>query len=81
MTRLRRDFEVLEMSNGESVGDYFARVMVIENDMRNLGEEMTNLKVVEKYRCKDVEDQRTWPRWWPRSKLPQQGDDRVLQVS
>lgn len=45
---LRRDFEVLEMKDGESVNDYFGRVMVVANAMRNYGETMDNVKVVEK---------------------------------
>ena len=45
---LRRDFEVLEMKIGESVTDYFFRVMVVANDMRNYGEDMQDVKIVEK---------------------------------
>lgn len=48
LQRLRRNFEVLEMIEGESITDYFARVMVVANDMRNLGEDMPDAKVVEK---------------------------------
>lgn len=48
LQRMRRDFEILEMKNGESVKEYFARVMVVANDMRNLGEDMPDAKVVEK---------------------------------
>ncbi|KAL6193975.1 hypothetical protein ACLB2K_035059 [Fragaria x ananassa] len=48
---LRRDFEVLEMKLGESVTDYFARVMVVANDMRNFGEDMPDVKIVEKILC------------------------------
>ncbi|KAL3630995.1 hypothetical protein CASFOL_023979 [Castilleja foliolosa] len=32
---LRRTFELLEMKSGECVSDYFTRVMVVANDMRN----------------------------------------------
>ncbi|KAJ1390896.1 gag-polypeptide of LTR copia-type [Sesbania bispinosa] len=39
--RFRRTFETLEMKPGESVNDYFGRVMETENDMRNCGEDMT----------------------------------------
>ncbi|KAI3748357.1 hypothetical protein L6452_11377 [Arctium lappa] len=46
--RLRREFETLEMKMGESVTDYFGRVMVITNDMRNCGEDMDDVKIVEK---------------------------------
>ncbi|KAF1863412.1 hypothetical protein Lal_00031299 [Lupinus albus] len=45
---LRRNFELLDMENGESVTDYFGRVMVVENDMRNCGEDMPDVKIVEK---------------------------------
>ncbi|XP_010466913.1 PREDICTED: uncharacterized protein LOC104747043 [Camelina sativa] len=45
---LRRNFELLEMKIGESVGDYFARVMVVANDMRNCGDDMQDVKIVEK---------------------------------
>jgi hypothetical protein len=45
---LRRDFEVLEMKIGESVTDYFSRVMVVANDMRNYGEDMQDVKIIEK---------------------------------
>ncbi|KAI5412682.1 hypothetical protein KIW84_057362 [Lathyrus oleraceus] len=39
LNRLRRDFEVLEMKQGESINDYFGRVMTVANDMRNYGED------------------------------------------
>lgn len=45
---LRREFEVLEMKIGESISDYFARVMLTANNMRNYGENMPDVKVVEK---------------------------------
>ncbi|XP_074376680.1 uncharacterized protein LOC141718202 [Apium graveolens] len=45
---LRREFEVLEMKNGESVTDYISRVMLVANNMRNLGEDMKDVKIVEK---------------------------------
>ncbi|XP_018461649.2 uncharacterized protein LOC108832692 [Raphanus sativus] len=48
LQRLRRDFEVLEMKEGEAIAKYFSRVMLVVNDMRNLGEEMADSKVVEK---------------------------------
>ena len=37
LNRLRRDFEVLAMKQGESITDYFGRVMTVANDMRNYG--------------------------------------------
>lgn len=48
LQRLRRNFEVLEMKEGDSIADYFSRVMVVANDMRNRGEDMPDEKVVEK---------------------------------
>lgn len=48
MQRLRRDFEILEMKVGETVTNYFGRVMVISNDMCNVGEDMSDVKIVEK---------------------------------
>ncbi|CAL1371533.1 unnamed protein product [Linum trigynum] len=45
---LRRNFEVLKMKEGETVTSYFSRVMVVANDMRNCGEEMPDVKIVEK---------------------------------
>lgn len=48
LQRLRREFEILGMKQGESVNDYFGRVMVIANDMRNFGEDMKDVKIVEK---------------------------------
>lgn len=48
LQRLRRSFEILEMRIGERIEDYISRVMKVTNDMRNLGEEMPDSKVVEK---------------------------------
>ena len=48
LQRLRRTFETLEMKTGEGVADYFARVMETANDMRNCGEIMEDVKIVEK---------------------------------
>ena len=48
LQRLRRTFETLEMKSGEGVSGYFARVMSIANDMRNCGEDMPDVKIVEK---------------------------------
>ena len=45
---LRRDFEVLEMKTGESITDYFSRVVLVCNNMSNLGESMEDAKIVEK---------------------------------
>lgn len=48
---LLRDIEILEMKVGESVTDYFSRVMLVANNMRNFGEKMPYVKVVEKILC------------------------------
>ncbi|GKC58344.1 retrovirus-related pol polyprotein from transposon TNT 1-94 [Tanacetum coccineum] len=48
LNRLRRDFEILAMKTGESITDYFGRVMVVANEMRNCGDNMDDVKIVEK---------------------------------
>lgn len=48
LQRLRKTFETLEMKTGERVAAYFARVMETANDMRNCGEIMDDVKIVEK---------------------------------
>lgn len=48
LQRLQRIFETLEMKIGESVNDYFGRVMEIANDMSNCRENMNDVKIVEK---------------------------------
>lgn len=48
LQRLRREFETLEMKIGESVAEYIARVMIVTNSVRNHGEDMADVKVVEK---------------------------------
>nr|XP_012575291.1 uncharacterized protein LOC101497046 [Cicer arietinum] len=45
---LRRDFELLTMKQGDSITDYFGRVMKVANDTRNYGEDMDDVKIVEK---------------------------------
>ena len=45
---LRRDFEVLEMKIAELVTDYFCRVIVVANDIRNYGEDIQDVKIIEK---------------------------------
>ncbi|KAK3011952.1 hypothetical protein RJ639_012534 [Escallonia herrerae] len=45
---LRRDFEVLQMKDGESVTSYCARTMEISNNMRFHGEKMEDVTIVEK---------------------------------
>ncbi|CAN1725434.1 hypothetical protein LINPERHAP1_LOCUS77, partial [Linum perenne] len=46
---LRESFELLEMKVGESVTNYFGRVIVVANDMRICGENMPDVKIVEKF--------------------------------
>ncbi|KAG8373260.1 hypothetical protein BUALT_Bualt11G0005400 [Buddleja alternifolia] len=45
---LRADFETLRMKSGESVSDYFSRVMTIVNKMRIHGDKSDDVIVVEK---------------------------------
>ncbi|GAU12288.1 hypothetical protein TSUD_141960 [Trifolium subterraneum] len=45
---LRREFEVLEMEDDESVNDYFARTLAIANKMTSHGERVEHVTVVEK---------------------------------
>ena len=45
---LRRDFETLQMKEGESVMSYCARTMEISNKMRFHGEKMNDVTIVEK---------------------------------
>lgn len=48
LQKLRRDFEVLEMKESESVKEYFTRVLAVINQMRSNEETMNDFKVVEK---------------------------------
>lgn len=48
LQRLWRIFETLEMKAGEGVSEYFLRVMETAHDMRNCGESMEDVKIVEK---------------------------------
>lgn len=36
------------MKYGESINDHFGRVMTIANDMQKYGEDVTNVKIIEK---------------------------------
>lgn len=45
---LRRDFENLQMKDGESVNNYFVRTMGLANNMRFHGEKMDDVTIVEK---------------------------------
>ncbi|PNY03164.1 retrovirus-related Pol polyprotein from transposon TNT 1-94 [Trifolium pratense] len=44
----RREFEVLEMGEDESVTEYFARIMAIANKMTSQGERMAQATIVDK---------------------------------
>ena len=45
---LRKEFEILEMKTREGVSEYFSRVLSVANKMRTYGEQMQDVKVVEK---------------------------------
>ncbi|XP_050384597.1 retrovirus-related Pol polyprotein from transposon TNT 1-94 [Argentina anserina] len=45
---LRKDFEILELKVGESVTDYYSRVMSVANRMRTHGQQMDDATVVDK---------------------------------
>ncbi|XP_050876529.1 uncharacterized protein LOC127080243 [Lathyrus oleraceus] len=51
LQRLRREFEILEMKNEETIAYYFSRVLLVATDMRNLGEDMQDNQIVEKILC------------------------------
>ena len=44
----RRNFELLEMKDGESVTGYFSRMLLTSNNMRNYREDVTEVKIMEK---------------------------------
>ncbi|XP_022970385.1 uncharacterized protein LOC111469387 [Cucurbita maxima] len=48
MTSTSQNIRNLEMKVGEGVFEYFTRVMSTANDMRNCGEDMSDVKIVEK---------------------------------
>ncbi|KAL4584185.1 hypothetical protein LXL04_008777 [Taraxacum kok-saghyz] len=48
LQKLRRDFEVLEMKNSETILDYFGRVLTVSNQIRSNGETIGDVKIVEK---------------------------------
>ncbi|GMI90542.1 cysteine-rich RLK (RECEPTOR-like protein kinase) 8 [Hibiscus trionum] len=48
LNTLRREFEVLEMKKGETIKEYFAKVMAVANQMRSNGETMPDSVIVEK---------------------------------
>ena len=45
---LRKEFEVLQMKEGESVDVYFARTLIIANKMKIHGENMQQVVIIER---------------------------------
>ncbi|GAA0175410.1 hypothetical protein LIER_28589 [Lithospermum erythrorhizon] len=45
---LRREFELLEMKKGEKIDNYFGRVNTVANKLRTNGDDITEVKIVEK---------------------------------
>ena len=45
---LRAKFETIVMKENKSIGDYFARVLAVVNQMKRLGEKIQDVRVVEK---------------------------------
>lgn len=45
---LRREFEILEMKEGETIVDYFGTVKLVVNNMFNNGEALQDTQIVEK---------------------------------
>ena len=45
---LRKEFEILQMKQGESVDEYFSRTLAIVNKMRIRGEKIEDVAMVEK---------------------------------
>ncbi|GAA0155647.1 hypothetical protein LIER_13333 [Lithospermum erythrorhizon] len=48
LNALRREFELLEMKKGETVDSYFGRVNTMSNKLRSNGDNISDLKIVEK---------------------------------
>nr|GEU43593.1 retrovirus-related Pol polyprotein from transposon TNT 1-94 [Tanacetum cinerariifolium] len=48
LQKLRRDFEVLEMKNNETILEYFGRVLTVSNQIRSNREMIEDVKIAEK---------------------------------
>ena len=47
--KLRKDFENITFKNGEGVEDFSLRLSGIVNELQSLGDDMTELRAVQKY--------------------------------
>jgi hypothetical protein len=45
---LRRQYELLDMEQRETVSDYFSRLVTLTNQMKNCGYALTNQTIIEK---------------------------------
>ena len=63
---LRKEFEVLQMKEGESVDAYFARTVTIANKMKIHGEHMKQMVIIEIFF--EINDLKIWLcymfNWW-----------------
>ncbi|XP_022637664.1 uncharacterized protein LOC111241828 [Vigna radiata var. radiata] len=45
---LRRQYELLQMEDGDRIGEYFNKILTITNQMKGCGESITELMIIEK---------------------------------